>query len=133
MLSAASAESPATMPIPAVVERSNASRRVRTRIEESDMSFSPLLFGQCILAVNVEVAGRNGRRRVWLATADADGVIALSNDGIAILRHHLKITRLQIKVHFLAGARFEMDALKSTQSDMRRTLDRRKVEIELHY
>src|SRR5579863_682680 len=119
MLSDASADSPATMPIPAVAERSNASRRVRTRIEESDMNFSPLLLGQCILAVNVEVAGRNGRRRVWLATADADGVIPLRDDGIAILRHHLKIARLQIKVHFLTGARFQMDALKATQSDVR--------------
>src|SRR5580704_2370113 len=108
---------------PAVAERSNASRRVRTRIEESDMNFSPLLFGQCILAVNVKVAGRNRRRCVWLATADADGVIALSNDGIAILHHHLKIARLQIEMHFLACARIEMNALEAAQSDARRTID----------
>src|SRR5580704_15572441 len=117
MLSDASAGSPATMPIPAVAERSNASRRVSICIEDSDMNTSPLLLGQCVLAFNVEVASRNGRRCVRLATADADGVVALSNDGIAILCDYLKIAWLQIKMDFLACALFEMDALKATQSD----------------
>ncbi len=81
------------------------------RFEDSDMNSSPLLLGQCILAVDVKVASRNGRCCVWLTSADADGVIALSNDGIAIFRHHLKIARLQIEMDLLARARIEMDAL----------------------
>src|SRR5271169_3888537 len=111
MLSDARADSPATTPIPAVADRRSASRRVSVRFEDPDMNSSPLLLGQCILAVNVEVASRNGRRGFWLATADADGVVAFCDHGIAILGHHFKIARLQIEVHFLAGARFEMDAL----------------------
>ena len=75
-----------------------------------------ILFGQCILAIDVEVAGRNGRSGVGLATADADRVIPLRDDRIAILRHHAQIARLQIEVNFLACAGIEMNALKSTQS-----------------
>src|SRR5580698_569992 len=45
MLSDASVGSPATMLIPAVAERSSASRRVRMRFEDSDMNASPLLLG----------------------------------------------------------------------------------------
>src|SRR5580658_5762852 len=101
------------MPIPAVAERSNASRRVSVRFEDSDMNTSPLLFGQCILAVNVEVASRNGRCCLGLPSADADRVITLRNDRISFLRNHAEVARLQIEVHFLACARFEMDALKA--------------------
>src|SRR5580692_8565997 len=131
MLSDARADSPATTPIPAVAERSSASRRVRMRFEDSDMNGSPLLLRQCILPINVEVSSRNGCCGIGLTSADTDRVIPLRDDGIAILRHHLKIARLQIKMDLLAGARIEMNALKATQSDMRRTLDRRKREIEL--
>src|SRR5580692_9325923 len=81
MLSDASADWPATTPIPAVADRSSASRRVSMRFENSDMNISPLLFGQRILAVNVEVASRNGRCCAGLTSADADRVIALSDDG----------------------------------------------------
>src|SRR5579863_8066344 len=98
MLSDASADSPATMPIPAVAERSSASRRVSVRFEDPDMNSSPLLLGQCILAVKVEVASRNGGCCVGLTTAYADAVIALRDDGITIFRHHLKIARLQIEM-----------------------------------
>src|ERR1700675_918176 len=104
MLSDARADSPATTPIPAVAERSSASRRVRMRFDDSDMNASPLLLGQCILPVDVKVSGRDRCRCAGLTTADANGVIALSNDGIAIIRHHLKITWLQIEMDFLAGA-----------------------------
>src|SRR5580658_9845539 len=105
------------MPIPAVAERSNASRRVSVRFEDSAMNNSPLLFGQCILAVNVEVACRNGRCCLGLTSADADRVITLRNDRIAIFRDHAQIARLQVEMNLLACARFEMDALKTAQSN----------------
>jgi hypothetical protein len=53
------------------------------RFENSDMNISPLLLRQCILAINVEVASRNRRCCLELTSADADGVIALRNHGIA--------------------------------------------------
>src|SRR5580658_5336675 len=121
------------MPIPAAAERSNASRRVRMRIEDSDMNTSPLLFGQCILAVNVEVASRNRRCCLGLTSADADGVITLRNDRIAIFRDHAQIARLQVEMDLLARAQFEMDASKAAQSNARSSLDLGELEIELHH
>src|SRR5579863_2391069 len=114
MLSDASADWPATTPIPAVAEIKSASRRVSMRLENSDINISPLLLGQCILPVDVKVTGRNGRCCVGLTTADADAVIALRDDGIAIFRHHLKIAWLQIEMDLLARTRIEMDARKSS-------------------
>jgi hypothetical protein len=51
--------------------------------------------------------------RVGLASADADGVIPLSDDWMPILSHDSQVARLQIEMDFLARARLKMDALKS--------------------
>ena len=66
-----------------------------------------------------------------LASTDADGVITLRDDRIAILGHHAQIAVLQVEVNLLARARFQMNALESAESDLRRTLDGRELEIEL--
>jgi hypothetical protein len=55
-----------------------------------------------------------GRRTcVRLPSADADGVIPLSDDWMPILSHDSQVARLQIEMDFLARARLKMDALKS--------------------
>src|ERR1700722_16830124 len=133
MLSDASADLPATAPIPAVAERRSASRRVRMRFENSDMKTSSLLLGQCILAINVEVASRDRCCCVGLTAADADRVIALSDDRVSFLGNRAEVARLQIEVHFLACARIKMDALKTTQSNARSSLDRGEFKIELNH
>ena len=79
----------------------------------------------------MELSGSHGRSCIRLASADADRVIALRDDRISILRHHAQIAVLQLEVNLLARARFEMNALKSAQSDVRRTLHRRELEIDL--
>ena len=70
--------------------------------------------------------------RVRLASADADGVITLSDDWISILSHHTQVAIFQVEVNFLARAGFEMDALKSAKSNERRAFHGRELEIELH-
>ena len=80
----------------------------------------------------MEFAGATRRSGIGLSAADADRVVPLRDDRIAILGHHAQITRLQIEVNLLACAWFEMNALKSAQSDARRALHGRKLEIELH-
>jgi len=47
-----------------------------------------MLFGQGKLAVNVEVSRHTWRSGIGLATTNADAVVPLSDDGIAILGHH---------------------------------------------
>ena len=51
------------------------------------------LFRQGVLAVNVEVAGHTWPSGVRLTSADADGVIPLSDNRIAILSHHAQVAR----------------------------------------
>jgi hypothetical protein len=72
------------------------------------------LFG----AVNhlYSVIYRNIYSGIGLPTTDAEGVIPLSDDRIAILGHHAQITRLQIEVNLLRSAGLEMNALKSAKS-----------------
>ena len=91
----------------------------------------PKLFGQGVLAVNVEVTGHTGRPGIGLASTDADGVIPLSDDRIAVLGDHAEVAVLQLEMDFLAGAGFEMNALEAAQSDERRALDRREFQVEL--
>ena len=62
------------------------------------------LLRQCILSIHMEFAGDTRRSGIGLTSADADRVIPLRNDRVAILRDHAKITRRQIEVNFLAGA-----------------------------
>jgi hypothetical protein len=65
MLSEASAGSPATVHIPAVAERSNASRRVNTvRFDDSDINASPLL-KTCNGAIRVQ---RYSGKAYWPST-----------------------------------------------------------------
>ena len=80
----------------------------------------------------MELSGNYWRSCVRLASADADRVIALSDDRISILGHHAQIAVLQFEVNLLARAGFEMNALKSAESDAGRTLHGRELEIELH-
>ena len=89
-------------------------------------------FGQCVLAIDMEMTADAWRSGIGLASADADRVVPLRDDRIAVLRHHAQITRLQIEMNLLACAGVEMNALKSTQSDARRSFDLRELEIELH-
>ena len=89
------------------------------------------LFGQGVLAVNVEVAGHTCRSGVRLASTDADGVIPLSDDRIAVLGNHAQIACLQCEMNLLACTRFEMNALKTTEGDVGCALDWREFEIEL--
>jgi hypothetical protein len=49
-----------------------------------------------------------------LASTYADRVITLSNDWVSMLGHHTQISVLQLEMHPLARARFEMDTLEST-------------------
>src|SRR5215469_16143691 len=93
--------------------------------------WSKALFWQCILAFNVETAADNRRSSVRLTAADADCVIALGDDRIAVFGHHFQIARLQIEVNCLARAGIEMDTLKTSQGDERRSFDLRELEIEL--
>ncbi len=60
---------------------------------------------------------------IGLSSANADRVIPLRDDWIAILGHHTQIARLQLEMDMLACTSFEMDALKPTQSDARRSLN----------
>ncbi len=80
-----------------------------------------LLFEQRDLVLDVEVSSDSWCSRIRLASSDADGVIPGGNDGTAKLRDHAQIAVLKLEVNLLACARFEMDALKSTKSDLRRT------------
>ena len=71
------------------------------------------------------------RTGIGLSSADADRVIPLRDDWIAILRHHAQVARLQLEMDMLACTSFEMDALEPTQSDARGSLDIGKFEIKL--
>ena len=69
-------------------------------------------------------AGRSGFR---LTASDTDGVVSRSNDRIAALSHHAQIALRQLEMNFLACARIEMNSLKASKSDERRTLNRREL------
>src|ERR1700754_2915564 len=91
-----------------------------------------MLFRQCILPLDMKMTTDAGRASIGLGSSDADRVIPLRNDWIAVFRHHSKIAWLQIEMHLLACTLFEVDALKSTQSHTRGALHLRELEIELH-
>src|SRR5579884_122734 len=80
----------------------------------------------------MKVPRRAGCSRIGLASTDADGVVPLRDDRISFFGDHPKVTRVEVEVHLLTRARGEVDALESTQSDAGRSLDCRKLEIELH-
>src|SRR5215469_8202468 len=80
----------------------------------------------------MEFSGNDRRGRLWLAAADADGVITLSDDWITILGNHSQIAILQVKFHLLTRTWLEMNSLKSTKSNLRGALHFRKLEIDLH-
>ncbi len=90
------------------------------------------LFGQDDLTVDVEFTAHAWRLSIGLAASDADCVIARSDHRSTILGHNSQIAIFQLKVDLLARARFEMNALKPAQSNLRCALDRRKLEIDLH-
>src|SRR5271168_4953004 len=78
------------------------------------------------------MASHDGRSSVGLAPTDADRVIPLRDDRIAVFRDHAQITWLQVEMDLLACTSFEMDTLEITQSNARGSLGLRKLEIELH-
>src|ERR1700753_726321 len=80
----------------------------------------------------MEMPGRPWRSGIGLAAADADRVVPLSDDRIAVFRHHPQIARLQLEMELLTRASFEMDALETAESDARSTPDFGKLEIDLH-
>src|SRR5581483_8050748 len=73
------------------------------------------------------------RASLGLPSSDADGVDALSDDRIAVFGDHAKVARPKMKVHFLAGACFQVNTLKATKSNARRSLNVRKFEVKLDY
>src|SRR6202050_1677163 len=139
-------------PKPAVVDSSSASRRVRrtacfklamntscSRVQSIALKFRDSLaaarsslFRQRVLAINVELAYNDWPSRIQVAAANADGVFALGDDRISILRHHPHVAGLQVKVHLLAGAGLEMHALKPAKRDARRSFDIGELQIELN-
>src|SRR6185503_3896631 len=76
-----------------------------------------LLFRQCVLAVNVEMASDNGRAGIRLTATDADGVVPRSNDRIAVLGHHTQVAIPQLEMNFPACTWIEMNSLKSSESN----------------
>ena len=79
------------------------------------MRFLKLLW-QRVLALNMEVITYARYSSIGLPTTDAECVIPLDDDRIAILGHHAQIARLQIEVNLLRSAGLEMNALKSAKS-----------------
>jgi hypothetical protein len=77
------------------------------------------------------VPGDSRRSGIRLASPNADGVVTSGNDGVAIFSDHDQIAVLQVEVDFLARARLQMDLLESAESDLRRTLDRRELDVDL--
>jgi hypothetical protein len=80
----------------------------------------------------MKFAGEARRSGIGLTSADTDCIVSLRDDRVAILSYHAQVTWRQIEVHLLCGSGFEVNALKSAESDARRALFRRKLEIELH-
>src|SRR5579863_972524 len=79
----------------------------------------------------MELAGDDWRSCVRLPSTDADCVIPWRNDWISILSHHAQVAVLQLEVNFLARAWFEMNPLKSAESDLRSAFYVRELEIDL--
>ena len=90
------------------------------------------LFRQGELAIDFEVAADRRRSGVGLAATDADGVLTTGNDGIPIFGDHDQIAILEVEVNLLARARLQMNFLESAESDLRRTLHCRELEIDLY-
>src|SRR6185437_4109609 len=79
----------------------------------------------------MKMAGDTRRSGIGLASADADGVIALGNHRITIFGHHTQIAWLQLEMHFLACASIEMNAFEATQSNAGSAFDGWEFEIKL--
>jgi hypothetical protein len=71
------------------------------------------LFGQGEPAFDIEAPAHSRRGAIGLSAADADCVIAWSDNRTAILSHHDQIAIFQLEVNLLARARLQMNALKS--------------------
>ena len=61
----------------------------------------------------MEIPGDAWCSGIGLSSADADRVITLRDDRIAVLGDHTKVVVFQFEMDTLAAARFEMNALKS--------------------
>ena len=83
------------------------------------------------MAIDLEVTGDGRRSGIRLAATDADGVVTSGNDRVAIFGDHDQIAVLQVEVDLLARARLQMDFLESAESDLRRTLDRGELDVDL--
>jgi hypothetical protein len=81
-------------------------------VEFSNSGLLGLLW-QSVLGDDVEVAGRRWRSGVRLSSPDTDGVIALSDDRIAIVSDHAEVARVEVKVHLLISAGIQVDPLKT--------------------
>src|SRR5665213_70355 len=81
----------------------------------------------------MEMSGDDRCSRIRLSSTHADRVITFSDDGTTVLGDHTQVTVFQCEMDILAAARFEMNALKSAQSNERRALDGRELEVDLHY
>ena len=90
-----------------------------------------LLFGQRQLAIDLEVPGDGRRSGIRLSSPDADGVVTSGNDRVTIFSDHDQIAVLQVEVDLLARARLQMNFLESAESDLRRTLDRGELDVDL--
>jgi hypothetical protein len=74
------------------------------------------------LSFDLKLSAHYGSTSVRLPSTDADCVIAFTDDRHSIVGHHPQVAIFEIKMHPPAFARIEMNALKSAQSDARRTL-----------
>src|SRR6185437_12068231 len=66
-----------------------------------------------------------------LSSPDVDGVIALSDDRIALLSDHAEVTPVELEMYLLARTRLQMNALESAKRNPRSSFHRREFEIEL--
>jgi hypothetical protein len=79
------------------------------------------LFRQVDLPFNSKLAAHDGSTCARLASADAYRVVSCSDDRLAILGHQPQVAIFEFKMDPLAPSRIEMNALKSSKRDMRRT------------
>src|SRR5438045_671343 len=80
----------------------------------------------------MEMPANCRRSHIRLASSDADGVITFTDDWISLLGHHTQIAVLQLEVNLLARARFEVNALKSAESDEGSAFRCRELQIKLY-
>ena len=73
------------------------------------------LLRQSVLADDVETAADAWRICIRLSSPYGDGVVALSDDRIAIFSDHAQVTLVELEMYFLLYLRLQVNALKSAK------------------